>query len=107
MKTLCRCLFVLALVLLTVPAAQAADHATDLEVVQSVPVDAPVVETLPPNEQPLFASLALGQAPINQAACLDSGIRCSTSADCAGKCGRYTCTCADSGGAYRTCVLCP
>jgi len=69
-------------------------------------IDAPVVDILPANEQPVFISLMADQAPNAQAACLDSGIPCSTNSDCAGLCGRATCTCFDAGGGYRTCVLC-
>lgn len=98
MKTLSRCTFVVALVLLTVPAVQAAEPAADVPAPDETLVEAPVVETLCPSEQPVVAvaTPALEQGLF----CIDTDVPCSEG--CSSVC--RGCTCSYQTG---TCVYCP
>lgn len=102
MRTLTSCALVLALALFAVPAVQATTA--------QAAVDAPVVEMLALNQQPVFADL---QDPVATAGyCIDSGVHCNSTSQC------YTdwpfwckpsqpCVCNWNGVDDFTCQYCP
>jgi hypothetical protein len=116
MKTLTRCALVLALALVVVPAVQAAQPAPAAPVAQvavatapasQVAVDAPVVEMMAPNQQPVFANL---QQSVGAATpCIDSGIHCNSTSECYTNpivaCGNLPCYCNWNGTDF-TCQAC-
>jgi len=105
MKILSCCMFVLVatLVLFAAPAVHAADMAPQILDVQPALVDAPLVDTLCPDEQPAFADFT---APEPAAVhCLDSGISCTSDQFCQQNVCPL-CTCFWLSPWQGTCVLC-
>ena len=89
MKTVTCCTLVLALALVAVPAVQAAEMAAAAPAAEAAVVtapaaqtalDAPVVEMMAPDQQPVFANL---QPPAAAAGiCIDSGVHCNSTSQC-------------------------